>query len=774
MSAFRRYLRRSARAVRTALRQVPLPVRQRLVAGRRLVANAVRYVVESPVRKTAVTGLRLVRRAPRAQPISRLVDRTDPLPLGELGTWYRIDADGNGRFLLTVSTAETLEPASRAGLIHYRYLNVWGLPFVPADAGKEVGDGIGAHDWIPRVPAGTESRYLVLVPRGAASVDVKLTLNPDCVGPVTVTSVLLEPLGQRRLIEPFDGPTSGSPRRDLRLAVIADASTLTALRLEADVVALSRRGWRRELESFRPDLVFVASVFDGNDGDWRDCIAGLRDDDTRVRELIGRAQQLGIPVQFWNNEDPEHYDDFLPVARLCDAVATTDVRMIPRYLADLGHDSVFALPFAVQPDIHNPRQLPGTSSERIPAAVFLGSSWSHEVDARRRAREHLFDGAIDYGLEIFDRHLELDDHERCHFDQRWLRFMHGTLGDAEVLNAYRRYSVVLDVNTVSDSPTMVSRQALEASACGAVVISNPSAGATEACRELVTSASTAEECRDALTALHNDPADRDRIAHRAYRYTHRHHSWVERLDAIAAHCNLALPSRRRPKVSVVMATMRPGGADRIIRYLASLADQDVELEPILICAFDPAKLTADAEIEQIGCRLEPVLPGEMLGDCLNRGASLATGGLIAKIDDDDLYGHHYFADLCLAIDHSRADIVGKNTFFQHFEEADTTVIRYRGREHRYTSFLCGATLLARADVYAHVRFPSERVGEDSEFLRRAVDADLTIYSADRFSYVAQRRADANSHTYRADHQKLVSSELSQPWCSGLPLADLDV
>ena len=115
----------------------------------------------------------------------------------------------------------------------------------------------------------------------------------------------------------------------------------------------------------------------------------------------------------------------------------------------------------------------------------------------------------------------------------------------------------------------------------------------------------------------------------------------------------------------------------------------------------------------------PELAGETLGDCLNRGAATATGGFIAKVDDDDLYGPNYFGDLLLALDYSRADIAGKQCHYQYFEVNDSTVIRYPGMEHRYTNFVCGSTLLARAEVYESVQFPRARVGEDTEFLRRA-------------------------------------------------------
>ena len=50
--------------------------------------------------------------------------------------------------------------------------------------------------------------------------------------------------------------------------------------------------------------------------------------------------------------------------------------------------------------------------------------------------------------------------------------------------------------------------------------------------------------------------------------------------------------------------------------------------------------------QRIGARDEQEPEHSTLGDSLNRGAELATGAYIAKVDDDDLYGNAYFDNLC--------------------------------------------------------------------------------------------------------------------------------
>lgn len=758
-------------ALRSTLRRLPHPIKLRLVATNHRARRAVSRVTRTRAGAAVFDLYVAARTSARSRPIAELVERSTPLRLSASVTWFRLDTAGSRRYLLTIETDADLAPDSKAAMVRYRFISERGGVRRDADVAKAWSARHGYHEFLPRVPRDRVSTLLVLTPPGTRAVDIGLSRigNED----VTIERVTTTELGGRTVVAPYDVPPGLRPRTELRLAVIADTFTITALRLEAHVLALSAKAWRAELASFAPDLLLIESAWNGNDGEWLYCIAGVKPDDRRLADLADHARAAGIPVLFWNKEDPAHYDDFVAAARLCDIVATTDSEMISRYVVDLGHDRVFALPFCIQPDIHNPRQPGDGRNDRLVAAAFLGSWWASKFDARRDAQVGLFEGSTDFGLEIFDRYLTYNDHERYRLPPEWLVYVHGSLTYDQALSAYRTYAVLLNVNTVTDSPTMFSRRALEASACGAVVVTNPSIGITEALGDLVVSVDGATECAAALERLRGDPGALALAGHRAYRHVHGHHTWSHRLRDVAEHCNLTLPAGAVPKISVVLATKRVEGADRIIRYLASLDDAAFSIEPIVVTAFDPAELSASREIERTGAVVVQQGPDDTLGDCLNHGAKLATGVFVAKVDDDDIYGPRYFADLLLAMDHSRADIVGKHSYYQYFEVNDSTVLRYPGAEHRFTPFVCGSTLLVRASVYDTIEFPQRRVGEDTEFLNRATAAGLTIYSADRFSYVSQRRTDLSTHTWQADSDELMVSHMSRPWCTGLPLDHIE-
>lgn len=732
--------------------------------GRSITASAARL----PIAQRTVRAARLVAGGPRAHPASSLPSVGNPLELSNRTEWFEFEAEPFERHLVTVRMASDHEPDERAALVQYRFLDHLGRTLKNESIGKAESSLYGYFDYLPRTPVDAVSSQVVFTPELATKLHVGFRrYKPSGDRPVSLEHVEVTPLGKRFAFPKYDVNDRLPPRTATRLAVVADTFTLDALSRECQVLPLSQRGWKDEIAAFAPDLLFIESAWNGNDGEWLYEVVNLSEKRKALRELTAHARELGIPSLFWNKEDPPHFEDFLEAARLCDHVATTDAELISRYQERLGHDRVFALPFAVQQDLHSPRKPRDERGGRFPEAVFLGSWWAEKFDERRDAQEALLEGAAPAGLAIYDRYFKFNDHERYRFPKRWLPYVHGSLDYDRVLTAYRSFNIVLNVNTVTHSQTMFSRRALEAAACGAVVISNPSIGTRAALGDLVLEASTAAECSEYVQRLRESPTERDVLAHRVYRQVHQHHTWGNRMQDIARETGIWVPHiNRARKISVVLATKRPAGANRILEWLDSINDRDIELEPIVITAFDPAELDAGT-IEQVGARIEKELEHHTLGDSLNRGAELATGGYVAKVDDDDLYGDAYFDDLLLAIEASRADICGKQAHLQYLESADTTVLRYPDSDHRFTDFVCGSTLLMKQSVFEEIQFPSRRVGEDTRFLNRARAAGFTVYSADRFNYISMRRADLDSHTWQVDADELLASNLSERVSDGI-------
>ena len=532
-----------------------------------------------------------------------------------------------------------------------------------------------------------------------------------------------------------DGPT---------VAAILDTFTEHSLRYEADLLLLSRENWRAEMEKARPAFLLVESAFSGNNREWRHLIVDYETvGENPLRDLIRFCRSAGIPTVFWNKEDPAHFDNFIGAAREFDLVFTSDADCVPVYREALGHDRVYVLPFAAQPRIHNPSRQEGWPSYPV---CFAGSWVEYRYPDRAEALRYLLDPALPLGLHIFDRNLtrrDLGPHYR--FPDQYREAVKGTLTYEEMLTAYRCYDVLLNVNTVSESPTMFARRVFESLACGTPVISSESVAMSRMLGDHVRITRSREDTERHLLDLMGDEEARIREGHQAYRHVHENHTYRQRMDEVFRRVGLDPPTSEQPGVSVLMPTMRPENVARCLDNFKKQTYPKKELILILNNAeFDLDSIRREAELIP-NVQVLHVEGRTTLGHCLNRGVEAASGQYIAKMDDDDHYGDRYLSDAVLAASFSNAEIVGKGSFFMYFEESDTTALAEVTREHTFTSFVTGGTLFIRTEVARENPFDSVSLREDTNLLHAASQAGCRIYSADRFNFVRVRTRRLSNH-----------------------------
>ncbi len=135
---------------------------------------------------------------------------------------------------------------------------------------------------------------------------------------------------------------------------------------------------------------------------------------------------------------------------------------------------------------------------------------------------------------------------------------------------------------------------------------------------------------------------------------------------------------------------------------------------------------------------------------MNLGIAAAEGELIAKMDDDNLYGEHYLSDLVRAFDYSDAELVGKGAHYAYFEGRNTTMLRLPGLEHRYSFLVQGGTFLGKADMFRSYGFadldpgrghppgPQAEGGRRQDLLRRPVQLRLLAQRRRRHAHLAGR------------------------------------
>ena len=540
------------------------------------------------------------------------------------------------------------------------------------------------------------------------------------------------------------------------VAAILDTFTEYCLRYEADLVLLSPKHWKRQLMRTQPAFLLVESSWAGNNGAWRYMLTNYKTREINpLRELVAFCQEQGIRTVFWNKEDPPNFDVFIDVAKDFDIVFTTDAACIPKYKQICGHDRVFLMAFASQPRIHNPCREKSWPRH----AVCFAGSWMEKYSNRKQSLHDLLGPALTFGLHIFDRNFKASGSDsRYRFPERYRGAIKGSLDYERMLTAYRCYDVMMNVNTVTDSPTMFSRRVFESLACATPVISTDSAGLRAVLGSHVRITRSPQDTCAHLQELLGDEEKRMREGHLGYRHVHEHHTYRHRMEEVFRRVGVR-PAMfpRRPSVSVIVATCRP---ENVTSAISNYAKQDYEERELLLllnnAEFDVSSIEAQAG-GLANVRIVEIEGRPSLGECLNRGVEEASGDYVAKMDDDDHYGERYLSDMMLAANFTEAEILGKGTYFVHVEGKAVMALRSVSGQHQFTEFVSGATLTARREVLREIRFPDRTRGEDSSLLAEASKAGCRIYSADPFNILVIRGMDNRRHTWDIDDSEFLKN-----------------
>ncbi|WP_171814519.1 glycosyltransferase family protein [Arthrobacter dokdonensis] len=566
-------------------------------------------------------------------------------------------------------------------------------------------------------------------------------------------------------------PIGSNPNRpELRVASILDPFSQAAFSFEWTNIVLSPTGWRDQMENERPDLLFVESAWQGNDGSWTYMFTGPSAPRIEVIELLKWCGDESIPTVFWNKEDPPHYEDFLRTAALFDVVLTSDVTCIPKYKADLGHDRIHVLPFAAQPRLHNPARPGKVTRDR--EVAFGGMYFHHKYPERRAQMDYLLPAANEFSLDIYSRQLGGDPNYQ--FPSPFSDNVRGSLKYDEMLTAYHAYKIFLNVNSVTDSPSMCARRIFEITASGATVVTPP----TPAIKEFFPDQSIPvvvdeKDTYHQIRGLLRSEDYRTRKLHIAQRHIWENHTYSQRVKEVCGYIGLTVDDAS-PSVSVLAPTIRPDQIDTILQNVGRQRYRDIQLV-LNTHGFDIEerelrKRASEYGIENLALMSAP--RERSLGSCLNQMVGMAEGDVLSKMDDDDFYAENYIPDLVHALHYSSADVVGKAATYIYFESKDATVLTYESHEHRYSDFVRGATLTARRETFVENPFRDLSVSEDSTFLREIASSGGLIYSADRFNYVINRKANTSEHTWQVGDHELFASG---PVCVyGSPLRHVSV
>jgi spore maturation protein CgeB len=543
------------------------------------------------------------------------------------------------------------------------------------------------------------------------------------------------------------------PIYNLVIATLLDRFSEDCWKYEANIIPLDRSSWQQQFEDNKPAFFFAESIWQGNDGKWVGSMTKYAEKKSNtLRDIINYCKAQKIPTVFWNKEDPPNFDIFIDVAKEFDYIFTTDENCVKAYQEICGHNRVYSLPFAAQPCIHNP----GGRKILLNKVCFAGSWFNHKHHERKELTSILLDPALEKGVDIFDRYFDLSlKDERYRFPDKYRDAILGSLSYDKMLSAYRTYKGILNVNTVTDSPTMFSRRVFEALACGTPVISTKSVGMEKMLGKIVKVARNKPETSEFIEKLLSDEEDRQRLAHLGYRCVHQNHTYKHRLDSVLDKLEIVREGKDAlPLVSVISVTHRPKDLDNCLQNYQRQIYGNKEL--LLLLNGDAYKVEKVKEkvqklpnIRILECR------DKYLGECLNYGIENSQGDYLVKCDADDLYGNNFIGDMILPFTFTNSAIVGKWSYYVFLEGSNQLLLRFPGHEHKFTSLVSGGTIMLKREVYDKVRFSAKNVSEDTTFLRECAQKGLRVWSTDKYNFVQMRRKELNTHTWKINEDEVL-------------------
>jgi 2-polyprenyl-3-methyl-5-hydroxy-6-metoxy-1,4-benzoquinol methylase/spore maturation protein CgeB len=348
------------------------------------------------------------------------------------------------------------------------------------------------------------------------------------------------------------------------IGAILDEFSAKAFAYEANLMRFKPDNWRGVLARYCMDIVLVESAWNGNDGSWQYRIASYKKKfGDELQNMLDYCKSQDIPTVFWNKEDPVHYDRFIDNARQFDYIFTTDEGCISKYRESLPHKNIFSLPFAAQPRLNNPM----LDESRNKKVCFAGSYYASRHDQRRKDMEIILQPATEFDLDIWDRNygVQHSSADQFAFPEIYQQFIRGRLEFCDMVKAYRKYRVFLNVNSVTQSKTMFSRRVFELLASGTPVVSSYSAGIVEQLGEdTVLLSDNPATTKEHLNILLNDDTFWWKKSVKGIRTVFDKHSYGHRLAAILADINFRKCTYKKVQACAVTPISSELDAERII------------------------------------------------------------------------------------------------------------------------------------------------------------------------------------------------------------------
>lgn len=323
-----------------------------------------------------------------------------------------------------------------------------------------------------------------------------------------------------------------------KIACILDEFTYECFSYECNLFQLKSMTWKSQIEEFKPDILFVESAWYGICKTWIGKVACEEKLDDTLLDLVTYCNYKKIPTIFFNKEGLVNLSYFKQSSSIFDYIFVSDENIISTQVEVCNHNRVYPLSFAAQPKIHNSIN---KNKYKLGEIAFAGGWYSNKHNNRLNDFEYILKPALDYNVHIYDRNF----HQRAMFEflgkywpKEYLENIVGKLDYKYMVEAYKNYTIFLNVNTVQDSSYMVSRRVYEILACKTLILSSYSKGILNNFKDYVFISTNKDDTRNLLEDILNNLSFYEKIAKKRQRYILENHTYKNRLMEIFNMINL--------------------------------------------------------------------------------------------------------------------------------------------------------------------------------------------------------------------------------------------
>jgi glycosyltransferase involved in cell wall biosynthesis len=211
-----------------------------------------------------------------------------------------------------------------------------------------------------------------------------------------------------------------------------------------------------------------------------------------------------------------------------------------------------------------------------------------------------------------------------------------------------------------------------------------------------------------------------------------------------------------PLVSIVLVTRRAGFLPYILRLIDRQDHSPREVVLVLHGLERKALPRPTQRLVEAAARtvleLGPDLP---LGTCLNEGIAAARGDILAKMDDDDLYGRRYLSEAVQAMRTHAVPVVGKVEHFVYRVPQRELMLWGPGAAWLEQDFLTGPSLVFEAHLGRTPGFRPVGLAEERYFAEDCRRKGHRLLATSRRNLVV-RRFSPEHHTWQPSEQVIAA------------------